>query len=156
MYISHYVHLFYGCESWTMTLHNQKRLISFENKVLRNICGPVQDLTSGEWRRRSEEEVRAMTNQPYISSLAREIRLEWAGHVVRAPKTRDIRNLHESYLPGRRPPGRPRQRWLDNVIRDLQNLDVGVEWERLAQDRMIWRGITREARALQGWYGHRK
>ena len=83
----------------------------------------------------------------------------WAGHVVRAPKTRDIRNLQESYPPGRRHPGRPRQRWLDNVIRDLQELDVGVEWERLAQDRMIWRGITREARALQGRqgrYGHRK
>ena len=97
----------YGCKSWTMTLHNQKRLISFENKVLRNICGPVQDLTSGKWRGRSDEEVRAMTNQPNISSIARERRLEWAGQVVRAPKTRDIRNLHESYPPGRRPPGRP-------------------------------------------------
>ena len=69
------------------------------------------------------------------------------------PKTRDIRNLQESYPPGRRPPDRSRQRcWLDNVIRDLQELDVGVEWERLPQDRMIWRDITREARALQGRY----
>ena len=102
-------------------------------------------------RKKSEQ-----SNQPYISSLARERRLEWTGHVVRAPKTRDIRNHLEIYPSGRRPPGRPRQRWLDNVTRDLQELDVGVEWERLAQDRMIWRGITREARALQGRYGHRK
>ena len=60
------------------TLHNQKRETDKR--------GPVQDLTSGEWRRRSDEEVKAMTNQPYNSSLARERRLEWAGHVVRAPK----------------------------------------------------------------------
>ena len=73
------------------------------------------------------QEVRPMTNQPYIniSTLARELRLEWARHLVRAPKTRDIRNFHESYPPGRRAPGRPRQRWLDNIIRDLQELDVG-------------------------------
>ena len=56
----------------------------------------------------------------------------WYGHP--RPKT-----LETSTRAGRRPPGRPRQRWLDNVIRNLQELDMGVKWERLAQDRMIWR-----------------
>jgi len=41
----------YGCESWSLTLREERRLAVFENKVLRKIFGPKRDEVTGEWKR---------------------------------------------------------------------------------------------------------
>jgi len=41
----------YGCETWSLTLREERRLRVFENRVLRRIFGPNRDEVTGEWRK---------------------------------------------------------------------------------------------------------
>ena len=41
----------YGCETWSLTLREERRLRVFENRVLRIIFGPKRDEVTGEWRK---------------------------------------------------------------------------------------------------------
>ena len=41
----------YGCETWSLTLREERRLRVFENRVLRRIFGPRRDTVKGEWRK---------------------------------------------------------------------------------------------------------
>jgi hypothetical protein len=45
----------YGCETWSLTLREKRRLRVFENRVLRRIFGPERDKVRGEWGKRNEE-----------------------------------------------------------------------------------------------------
>ena len=56
--------LTYGAETWSLTETLQRRLTSFENNLLKTICGPVFDADLGIWRRRYAPEVRILTQQP--------------------------------------------------------------------------------------------
>ena len=47
----------YGCETWSLTLREERRLRVFENKVLRRIFGPRRDEVTGDWRRLHNEEI---------------------------------------------------------------------------------------------------
>jgi hypothetical protein len=50
--------VFYGCETWSLTLREEQRLTVFENRVLRKIFGPKRDEATGEWRTLYNEELR--------------------------------------------------------------------------------------------------
>ena len=41
----------YGCETWSLTLREERRVRVFENRVLRGIFGPERDEVTGEWRK---------------------------------------------------------------------------------------------------------
>jgi len=45
----------YGCETWSLTLREERRLRVFENRVLRRVCGPKRDEVTEEWRKLHEE-----------------------------------------------------------------------------------------------------
>jgi hypothetical protein len=47
----------YGCETWSLTLKEEHRLIVFENRVLRKIFGSKRDYVTGEWRKLHSEEL---------------------------------------------------------------------------------------------------
>ena len=47
----------YGCETWSLTLREEDRLIVFENRVLRRVFQPRRDEVTGEWRRLHNEEL---------------------------------------------------------------------------------------------------
>ena len=47
----------YGCETWSLTLREVRKLRVFENMVLRKIFGPMRDEVTGEWRRLHNEEL---------------------------------------------------------------------------------------------------
>jgi hypothetical protein len=49
--------VFYGCETWSLTLREEQRLRVFENRVLRRIFGPKRDGVTGEWRELHNEEL---------------------------------------------------------------------------------------------------
>jgi len=50
--------LLYGCETWSLTLREDRRLRVFENRVLRRIFGPKRDEVTGEWRKLHNEELK--------------------------------------------------------------------------------------------------
>ena len=47
----------YGCETWSLTLREERRLRMFENRVLRRVFRPKRDEVTGEWRKIHNEEL---------------------------------------------------------------------------------------------------
>jgi len=56
----------YGCETWSMTLREERRLWVFENRVLRRIFGPKRDEMTGDWRKLHNEELNELYSLPNI------------------------------------------------------------------------------------------
>jgi hypothetical protein len=54
----------YGCETWSLTLREERRLRVFENKVLRRLFGPRRDEVTGDWRRMHNEELNDLYSSP--------------------------------------------------------------------------------------------
>ena len=65
-------------------------------------------------------------------------RMRWASHVARMGEGRGVHRVLVGKPEGRRPLGRPRRRWEDNVKMDLQEVGGGGDWMELAQDRDRW------------------
>ena len=65
--------------------------------------------------------------------------MRWAGHVARMGEERETYRVLLGKPEGKRPLGRPRRRWMDNVRLDLQEVECGyVDWIGLEQDRDSW------------------
>jgi len=73
----------YGCETWSLTLREERRLRVFENRVLRRIFGPKRDEVTGEWRKIQNEELNELNSSLNIVQVIESKRIRWAGHVVR-------------------------------------------------------------------------
>ena len=56
----------YGCETWSLTLREERKLRVFGNMVLRRIFGPRRDKVTGEWRRFHNEELNDLYSSPNI------------------------------------------------------------------------------------------
>jgi len=73
----------YGCETWSLTLREERKLKVFENRVLRKIFRPRRDEVTGEWRRLHNEELNDLYPSPNIVWVTKSRRMRWAGHVAR-------------------------------------------------------------------------
>jgi len=68
--------------------------------------------------------------------------MRWAGHVARMGEGRGVHRVLVRKPELKRPLGRPRRRWEDNIKRDLQEVGEGGDWMELAQDRYTWRALV--------------
>jgi hypothetical protein len=59
----------YGCETWSLTLREKRRLRVFENRMLRKIFGPKRDEVTGEWRRLHNEEFNDLYCSPNVTRV---------------------------------------------------------------------------------------
>jgi hypothetical protein len=96
-----------------------------ENRVLRRIVGPKRDEVTGDWRKLHNEELRKWYSSPNIIRMIKSRRMRWAGHVARMGATRNAYEILVREPKGKRPLGRPRRRWVDNIKMDLR----GIEWD---------------------------
>ena len=129
----------YGCEAWSLTLREERKLRVFENVVLRRIFGPRRDEVTGEWRRLHNEELSDLHSSPDIVQVIKSRRMRWDGHVAHMGEERGAYRVLVGKQEGRRPLGRPRHRWVDNIRMDLQEVGCGyMDWIGLAQDRDRW------------------
>ena len=77
-------------------------------------------------------------------------RMRWARHVVRMGDRRGVYRVLVGKSDGKRPLGRPRRRWEDNIKMDLQGVGCGdMDWMELAQDRDRWRALVSTAMNLR-------
>jgi len=75
--------------------------------------------------------------------LIKSRRKRWAGHVARMGEERGVYRVLVGKLEGKRPLGRPRRRWVDNIRMDLQEVGCGsMDWIVLAQDTDRWRTLV--------------
>ena len=73
----------YGCETWSLTLREERRLRVSENRVLRRVFGPKRDEVTEEWRKLHNKELRDLYSLPNIVRVVKSRRMRWAGHVAR-------------------------------------------------------------------------
>jgi hypothetical protein len=124
-------------------LREERRLRVFEIRVLRRVFGPKRDEVTGEWRKLHNEELNDLYSLPNIVRVVKSRRMRWAGHVARKGEDRGVHRVLEVKSEGKRPLGRPRHRWEDNIKMDLQEVGGGRgDWMELAQDRDGWRSLV--------------
>jgi hypothetical protein len=133
----------YGCETWSLTLRDERMLKVFENRVLRRVFGPKWDEVTAEWRKLHNEELNDLYSLPNMVRVVKGIIMRWAGHVARMGEGRGVHRILVGKPEGRRSLERTRRRWEDNIKRDLQEVGGGCgDWMERAQDMYSWRALV--------------
>ena len=138
--------LLYGCETWPMSVKDERRMATTEMRMVRWAMG-VSLLGH-----RMNEEILEEAKVEQIATVMRRRRLEWFGHVKRRDETENIRAVVEMKMEGKRPRGRPQLRWKDTVKRDMKAWSIKEEW---ATDREKWRSLCKIRYPAQGDGGER-
>ena len=82
-------------------------------------------------------------SSPNIVQVIKSIRMRWAGHVAHMGEERRVYRVLVGKPEGKRPLGRPRHRWVDNIMMDLQEAGCGyMDWIGLVQDRDRWQTLV--------------
>jgi len=114
--------------------------------VLRRIFGPRRDEVTREWRKLHNEDFSDLYCSPNIVRVIKSERMRWTGHVARMGEKRGVYRVLVRKPEGKRPLGRPRRRWEDNVNNVKKSLwEVGcggMDSIELAQDRGRWRALV--------------
>ena len=129
--------LLYGSETWTCTKELRRRLDAFGTRSLRRILGiRWSDFVTNQW-------ILETTRQRPVSALVSERQVRYFGHVARmSPREPTSRILRATPRRGwRRPRGRPRARWSDQIIR-LSGQGTLSRALDAAQDRVLWRDVV--------------
>ena len=128
----------------------ERKITVLENMVLRRIFGPRRDEVTGKWRRMHNEELNYLYPSPNIVRVIKSRRMRWVGHVARMGEESGMHRVLVGKLEGKRPLGRPRRRWVDNLRMDLQEVSCGyMDWIGMAQDRDRWRMLVSAVMNLQ-------
>jgi hypothetical protein len=115
-------------------LREEHRLRVFENMELRGIFGPKRDEVIGGWRKLHNEELHNLYGSQSIIRIIKTRR--WAGHVAGMGEKRDTYRILVRKPEGKRPLGRRRRMWEDNIRMDLREIGCsGMDWIDLVQDR---------------------
>jgi hypothetical protein len=118
-------------------LREEHRLRVFENRVLKKIFGFKRGEMTGESRRLHNEELYALYSSPNIIRVIKSRFMRWAGHVARMGDRRGAYSVLVGKPEGRRPLGRPRYRWKDNIKMYLQEVGWGgADLIDLAQEQV--------------------
>jgi len=136
----------YSCETWILKETIINKLLVFERKILRKIFAPNNE--NGAWRIKTNQELDEIIKHKNIINFIRTQRLSWLlGHIERMQGTRMVRAIYSWKPISRRPIGRPKTRWVDDVRKDTQKLKV-PNGKTLAQDRGRWRELVEKAKTL--------
>jgi hypothetical protein len=97
----------YECETWSLTLREERRLRVFENSVLRRVFGPKRDEVTEEWRKLYNEELSDLYSLPNIVPVVKSRRMRSVGHVARMGEGRGVHRVMVGKREGKRLLGRP-------------------------------------------------
>ena len=103
----------YACEIWILEEAITSKLMVFERKILRKIFGPTYE--NGSWRIKTNQELEKLIKHKNIINFSRVQKLGWYGHIERLQETRMVKAIHAWKPVSKRPMGRPKMRWEDDV-----------------------------------------
>jgi len=127
-----------------LTKKEKQAVLIFERNILRRIYGPKYE--KGEWKSRTNQELVEMSKGENIVKWIKGQRISRLGHLERVEEDRMPKKIFTEELEGTRRRGRPRERWKEEVERDLQVLGVRRRRELVADSRK-WKDIVRHAKA---------
>jgi hypothetical protein len=117
-------------------LGEEHRLRVFENRVLRRIFGPKRE-EDGSWRKLHHNKLHSLYSSPNIVRVIKSRRMRLAGHVARMGEGRGVYRVLVGKPESKRPLGRPRGRWKDNIKMELREIGIdGANWIQLTQYRV--------------------
>jgi hypothetical protein len=88
--------------------------------MLRRIFGAKRDEVIREWRKLHNEKLNDLYSSSYTVRVIKQRRLKWVGHVARIGQRRGVYSVLVGKPEGKRPLGRPRHRWEDNIKMNFQ------------------------------------
>jgi hypothetical protein len=83
---------------------------------------------AGGWRKLHNEELHNLYSSPSIIRIIKSRRMRWAGHVAGMGEKRNVYRLLVGKPEGKRPLGRPRRRWIDNIKMGDRSECCGLDW----------------------------
>jgi hypothetical protein len=113
----------YRCETWSLTLREERRFRVFEYRLLRRIFGPSglkRDDVMGGCRKLHYEELHSLYSSPNIIRVIKSGKMKWAGYVARMMK------ILAGKPEGKSPLGRPSSIWEDNIKMDLREWGIWI------------------------------
>ena len=117
--------------------------------ILRRVFAPKKD-ENAEYRRLYNDEFHNLYSSPNIFRAINSRRLRWVGHIARMEEGRSAFKILKAKPTGKRPLGRPRRRWEDNIRMDLEEIGINAgNWVDSAQDRDYWRALVNAALNLR-------
>lgn len=133
--------LTYAAGTWTTTKRDESRIQAAEMKFLRGIIGKTRR------DKIRNVDIRDRIGFPKLQDSIETSKLKWYGHMMRMEEDRVPKRIFMEKIPGRRPRGRPRKRWMDTVVESIEKRGVkvkevlkeGSEWWR---DRKLWRSLV--------------
>jgi hypothetical protein len=109
-----------------------------------------RDGVMGGWRKLHNKKLHNLYSSPSIIRIIKSRRMSWAGHVARVGEKRNVYRLLIGKPEGKRPLGRLRRRWMDNIKMDLLEIGLNVvDWFSLALDRYRWRALVNSVMNLR-------
>jgi hypothetical protein len=104
----------------------------------------------GLWRKLHNDELHSLYSSPNIVRVIKSRRVTWAGHVARMGEERGVYSVLVGRPEVKRPLGRPRRRWEDNIKIDLREIGFdGANWIQLAQACVQWRACVNTVMKLR-------
>jgi len=125
---------------------NDKQIDDFRKKVTRKIFGPTR-LDDCYWRIKSNQEINAILKEQRIVGFINKTRLNWLGHFERMAEDNNVQKIKRWKPMSKRPIGRPKTRWEDDVLEDIRSMNVR-NWKKETQDRDSWKKAVEQARTL--------
>ena len=119
----------------------------FERKVLRKIFGPTKE-RDGTWRIKTNDELDILIRHKNIINYIKVQRLGWFDHLHRMPEERMVKKVYKWKLFLRRPLGRPKNRWEDDIRNDMKKMKI-KNWTNCIQDRNNWKLYVEKAKTFK-------
>ena len=110
--------LTYAAGTWTTTKRDESRIQAAEMKFLRGIIGKTRR------DKVRNVDIRERTGFPKLQDKIETSKLKWYGHMMRMEEYRVPKRIFMEKIPGRRPRGRPRKRWIDTVKESIEKTEV--------------------------------
>ena len=102
--------------------------------MLRGVFGQKRDEVKGEWRKLHNDVLRDLYSLPSIVRVVKSRRMRLAGHVARMVEGRGVHRVLVGKPKRKRPLGRPRRKWENNIkvdLREVGGLETGWSWLRI-------------------------
>jgi hypothetical protein len=109
----------------------------FERKVLRKIYGRTKE-RDGTWRNKTNDELDKLIRHKNTINYIKAQRFSWFGHLQRMPEERMLKRVYRWKPMLRRPLGRPKNRWEDDIRNDMKKLKIN-NWTGCIQDSKNWK-----------------
>jgi hypothetical protein len=121
-------------------------LMIFERKIMRKILGSTRS-DDGYWRIQTNQEINDILKGQNVIGFIKKQRLNWLGHVERMAEDNNVKKIKRRKPMSKRPTGRPKLRWEDDVLEDIRSMNVR-NWNNETQNRDRLKRVLEQGRTL--------